>query len=116
MASRALRAESAQSNVVRLPTAAPRKVIQPNAMVARDFRKAHPWPTYEHHFRRRCKSLAETLTPAELMALAVMVTLPEDQRKAAAAQLTRLWFCSDHPDALRAAEIAGMALAGSMPA
>lgn len=117
MASRAIRAESAQSNVVRLPTAAPRKVEQPSGPARRAYRQANPWPgQYRSGFERRCQSLAESLTAAELIALAALVSLPDDQRKAAAANLTRLWFCSDNATALRAADIAAMAMAGRMPA
>lgn len=116
MASRPIRAESVQSNVVRLPTAAERKVQQPSGSAMREYRQANPWPDrYLTHFHRHCRRLAESMTPAELIAAAVLVSLPEAQRMTAARTINRIAFCSENPNAERAAEICMMAIDGRVP-
>lgn len=117
MASRPLPALSAPCNVVRLPTAASHKVRQPSGLAVRQFREANPWPDrYLTQFHRHCRNLAESMTAAELVAAAVLVSLSEEQRKTAARTMTRIWFCSENENAARAADICMMAIDGRVPA
>lgn len=78
------------TNVVRLPTAAPRKVRQGCNRWTRAARAAlreeRPWPgEFIHHQRRAALRKAETLvdikrTPALVLALAIFTELDEDMR------------------------------------
>ncbi|MGQ2941564.1 MAG: hypothetical protein ACT6Q7_14070 [Blastomonas fulva] len=85
-------------------------------MAVREFRQANPWPDrYLTQFHRHCRQLAESMTPAELIAAAVLVSLTEEQRKTAARTMTRIWFCSESESAARAADICMMAIDGRVP-
>lgn len=78
------------TNVVRLPTAAPRKVQQPHNKAGREarqaLREASPWPgEYVFPCVRNAMPIAETLlradrTPALVLATAIVQVLDEDTR------------------------------------
>jgi hypothetical protein len=81
------------SNVVRLPTAAHRKVTQ-SCRAVREYRVAQPkWPgTYELPAVRDAKRIASGKSPETLMLIAVMKVLTKEQRTAAANIVHKLAF------------------------
>lgn len=77
-------AHALNTNVVRLPTAAPRKVQQRYNQHLRDFRDENPWPGPD---RRRPWETPDSdnppalqRSPELLILMAVLRALPEDQR------------------------------------
>lgn len=83
------------SNIVRLPTAARRKVIQPTR-VQREYRAAQPaWPgTYLPPHVRDAKSMAAVKSPELLILMVIMKVITKEQRVAAANIVHQVSFFS----------------------
>ena len=87
------------TNVLRLPTAASRKVQQPcnrwGRAARKELREATPWPgEYIHHQRRAAMRKAEILisierTPALVLALAIFAELDQDTRLRVIGQMAK---------------------------
>ncbi len=85
------------STIVRLPTAANRKVRQPSLKAVRDYKAMNPWPgTHEHGPMRAQRLEVEQMasiflgieeTPAVRIVHAMLATMTAEQRAAIANQL-----------------------------
>lgn len=96
MAHTSLRADSASCNVVRLPTAAPRKINQPSR-AAREYRREQPtWPGFPMTpAKADAKALTVHRSPELLIALCILKALPPEQRRAAQDAVHWLAFHAD---------------------
>jgi hypothetical protein len=79
------------SNIVRLPTAARRKVNNPTGKIARDYRINNPWPA---------RSLRQAMSVEMVAFLAIIRALPPEQRRAAA-EFVRVYSWSSEDELYR---------------
>lgn len=98
--------------VIRLPTAAKRKVQQRDIKAVRAFKAAHPWPGSHQTPRERDaeKMVASAgRSPELLILLALLKTLPDDQRRAVQDIVHRVHFAvGDDVSLAASALIAGI--------
>lgn len=92
------------SNVVRLPTAATKKVHQQFNRHLRDYRAANPWPgAYKRPIEREAFELAKS--PELLVLMSVFKVLDEEQRAAAKKHVEGICFLAPGPEAYAALSI-----------
>lgn len=108
MAGTSLRADSALSNVVQLPTAAPRAVHNAAGAI-RAFRAAHPWPGhYDLPAHRDAARRAKDMSASEILLCELITVLSADQREMLCSRLDRFASLSRSPEAMMAAIIAAL--------
>lgn len=87
------------ATVIRLPTAAPRKVQQRSIRAVREAKAANPWPgEYRPPCQRNADAMAHqaSRSPELLILLALLKTLPAEQRRAIRDTVYRVQFvCGD---------------------
>lgn len=103
---------AAPSNVIRLPTAAPRKVEQRSIRAVRAYKAANPWPG-EYIWPARREAMAQVQRadgiPERLALIAVMSTLTPEQKRAAQDAVHCLHFrAGDDLSLVASAIIAGI--------
>lgn len=83
------------STVIRLPTAAPRKVHQPSIRAVREAKAANPWPgSYQRPQERAASAMVSQAgrSPELLILLAMLKSMPAEQRQAIQDTVHRVHF------------------------
>jgi len=92
------------TNVVRLPTAAPRKVQQRYNRYMREFRAANPWPgDHQRPESRYASSISQT--PELLIAMAVFKCLTDEQKAQARHMVMQVHLMSPNDESLAAFKV-----------